>query len=605
MKTSLLSLIIVARTGLLCGLILCGCAGRRLLTSEAPVASATAGGEGNRTLLYERTYIYTPAGALTVRTHTILLVGSNGTETPLAVYDGSVERLTAFEARVVHADGSLEWYGMGDLGNHSLVTGRVIADASLRYVYPKRTPFPGDLIEAAYEHDFTLPGLGTLFTFDRSGSPPLVVRCVYQIPSHDTLQYRVLNDSLAPLVTRRDDVTEYAFTWNPPPEAAHRSVYAKSNDEPGVMAIDPRRGPSTWKEFGNWNYDLIASRFIPDERIIAEAKRVTQSASTDVEKMNAIAAYCQSSVRYEQVYLPRGEFIPNEAPRVLAKKFGDCKDYTCLIVTMARAVGLDAHPALCWRGRGYEICEDLPVDQFNHMIAHLHSGGKDYWYDGTNQGGTPGITSDDLVNARALILEKADSRLALIPESEENLFSVAGALHPGGASLAGDLTIRLTGQYAVAFQFYAKWENAGNMRSLLAAWLTRELSNRLTVTSLSWKSSGSAFEIRTGCSIPNSLVTIDRTTYLRFDKVFDSILPAEEPGTMGGVPFEYPRYARVAIGLDVPGLAAGSGTGPFRWDLNYTLPPGPFSPAERSAFPGQLRAVRARFEQTFKFPGKD
>jgi len=603
--TPLISPIVIARTGLLCGLLFSGCAGHRLLTSDPPVASATAGGEENRTLLYERTYIFTPAGALTVRTHTIQRVGSNGTDEPLAVYDGSVEKLTAFEARVVHADRSVEWYGIGDLGSHSLVTGRVIADASLRYVYPKRTPLTGDLIESACEHDFTLPGLGTIFTFGGSGLPPLSVRCIYRVPAPDRFQYHVLNDSLAPRVTGGEGVTEYAFTWDSPPEAARRSVYAKSNDEPGVMAIDPQRGPSTWKEFGNWNYGLIASRFIPDERIIAEAKRVTQSATTDVEKMNAIAEYCQSNVRYEQVYLPRGEFIPNEAPYVLAKKFGDCKDYTCLIVTMARAVGLDAHPALCWRGRGYEICEDLPVNQFNHMIAHLSSEGKNYWYDGTNQGGTPGITSDDLVNARALILEKTNSRLAWIPELEENLFSIAGVLHPRGASLAGDLTIRLTGQYAVAFQFYAKWENEGNMRSLLAAWLTRELSNRLTVTALSWKSTGSAFEIRTACSIPNSLVTIDRTSYLRFDKVFDNILPAEEPGTIRGVPFEYPRYARVAIGLDVPGLVAENGTGVFHWDLKYALPPGPFSPAERSAFPGQLRALRARFEQTFKFPGKD
>jgi hypothetical protein len=604
-KTPSISPIIIARTGVLCGLLFCGCAGHRLLTAEPPVASATAGGEENRTLLYECTYVFSPTGALTIRTHRIERVGSNGMEKPLTVYDGSMEKLTAFEARVVHSDKSLEWYDRGDLGNHSLVTGRAIADASLRYVYMKKTPRPGDLVEMAYEHDFTLPGLGTLFTFGESGAPPLTVRCVYEVPAPDILLYRVLNDSLVPQVTRKEDVTEYAFTWNSPGERTQRSLFSKSNDEPAVIAVDPQRGPATWKAFGDWYIDLIADRLIPDERITAEAKRVTQSATTDVEKMNAIAEYCQSNVRYEQVYLPRGEFIPNEAPRVLAKKFGDCKDYSCLIVSMARAIGLDAHPALCWRGRGYEVNEDLPVAQFNHMIAHFRSGGKDYWYDGTNLSGTPGITTDDLVNARALVVERGNSRMALIPESEENLFAVAGTLHARGTSLAGDLDIRLRGQYAVLFQFLAKWENEGNMRSYLASWLKHEIADRLTISALSWRSSGGTFEIQTICNIPNSLIAIDRTTYLRFDKVFDNLLPSEEPGAFRGAPYEYPRYARVAIGLDVPELTAEGGTGPFHYDLKYTLPPGPFSSEERAAFPGELRAVRARLEQTFKFPRKD
>jgi hypothetical protein len=603
-KTSI-NPIIVALTGSLYALLLNGCAGHRLLTSEPPTAHATPGGEENRTVLFERVFHFTPSGALTARTHTIVRVGSSGTEEVLDVVDGSVERLTAFEARVMHAGGSLEWYGRGDLGNYSLSNSRVIADVSLRFVLLKRAPRPGDLIEMAYEHDLALPGLGVLFTVGESGTSSDSVHCVFEVPVADTLLYRVLNDSLTLRVTRNGDVTEYAFTWAFSAKPRDRGVFSKSNDEPGVIAIDPARGPATWRAFGDWYIDLIGDRLRPDDRITAEAKRVTQSSASDVEKMNAIADYCQSTLRYEQVYLARGEFIPNGAPAVLAKRFGDCKDYTCLIVSMARALGLDAHPALCHRGRQFEVCEELPVSQFNHMVAHFRSAGKDYWYDGTNQSGIPGMTADDLVNTRALIVEKGNSRMSLIPESEVNLFSVQGTLHARDASLAGDLKIRLAGQYAVGLQFLSKAVNEGNMRSALVAWLKEGLADRLTVTRLRWKSTGGVFDIEATCDIPNSLVKIDRTTYVRFDKVFDNLLPSEEPGGIHGTPYEYPRYARVAIGLDVPELAAEDRTGSFHWDLKYTLPPGPFSPEERIAFPRQLHAVQARFAQTFKFPGKD
>jgi transglutaminase-like putative cysteine protease len=602
-KTSL-HCVFAALPGLLSLLLLNGCAGHRLLTTEPPAASATAGGEENRTLLYERIHRFTTDGALTIRTHTIVRVGSSGTEDLLDVFDNSVEKLTAFEARIIHADRSVDWYGKGDLGNYSLSNRRTIAEQSLRFVYIDRPPRSGDLIEIAYEHDLALPGLGTWFSTRWAGGSPVTVRCVFELPFPDTLLYRVLNDSLAPGVTRKDNVTEYAFTWNSPAAQKRRSVYAKSNDEPAVIAVDPARGPATWKALGDWYLDLMQDRFIPDEGVTAEARRVTQAAATDVEKMKAIAEFCQSKVRYEQVYLPRGEFIPNPAPRVLAKRFGDCKDYSCLIVSMARAVGLDAHPALCHRGRMFDVCEDLPVDQFNHMIAHYRSGGRDFWYDGTNQSGTPGTTTDDMVNARVLILEKGNSRMARIPESEENLFSVGGTLHAKGSSLAGQLDLTLAGQYAVLFQYYAKWENDGNMRSLLVSWLKRELADRLTVTGLSWTSAGGTFEIHAAGEIPNSVVTIDGTAYLRFDRVFDNLLPPDEPGAFSGIPFEYPRYARVAIGLDIPEFNGEGGKAPFHWEFRYAVAPGPFSPEERAAFPGSLHDVRTKFGQTFKFPGK-
>ncbi|HTR99346.1 MAG TPA: transglutaminase domain-containing protein, partial [Bacteroidota bacterium] len=454
--------------------ILSGCAGHHLITGDLPRPAAPREEGNNETLLFERAYRYAPNGAVTFRTHTIMRVGAHGTEEALTVYDGSVTRLTAYEARVARAGGSVEWYEKGDLANYALSNADVIAEESIKFVPLREVPRAGDVIETVAEHEMALPQLGINFSADETDRDADTVRCTVTLPPADTLRWVARNGLGAPAVARTGAATEYRFTC-PHVPPGKRSAYAKRNDAPCLLAVDPAVAPGSWAAFGDWYSALIEPRLAPDQDITDAARRHTRPDMTDLEKMNAIVQYCQSVVRYEQVYLRLGEFIPNQAATVLRRRYGDCKDYTCLILSMARVLGLDAQPALSHRGSRYEMCDALPVAQFNHMLVHFRSGGRDYWYDGTNQSGLPGIVADDLVNAEALVVDRGRSRMMTIPESPGNLCDVSGDLRPHGSALVGALTVGLSSQYAIRFLYTARLWNEGTMRSSLEEWLRSEL----------------------------------------------------------------------------------------------------------------------------------
>ena len=586
------------------GAILGGCAGHRLITGDPPLVTVPRDEGKNETLLFERQYRYAPSGALTLSTHTITRVGTHGTEEVLTVEDGSVMRLTGYEARVVRAGGAVEWYEKGDLANYALSNANVLAEESIRFVTLRDIPRAGDLIETVSEHEMALPQLGISFAADETDRDADTVRCVITIPPADTLRWFTLNGLGAPAVARIPAGTEYRFTC---PHAApgKRSVYAKRNDSPCLLAVDPAIAPASWTAFGDWYLSVIESRLAPDPDIADAARRHTRPEMTNLEKMNAIVQYCQSVVRYEQVYLRLGEFIPNQAAIVLRHRYGDCKDYTCLIVSMARALGLDAQPALCYRGSRHDVCDALPVAQFNHMLVHYRSGERDYWYDGTNQSGLPGIIADDLVNARALVVERGRSRMMVIPESPENLCAVTGDLRPRGSALEGVLTISLTSQYAIGFLYAARLWNEGQMRSSLEKWLRDEFAGRLLLRGIRWIPRPDAFVVEAACAIPDALVDVEGKTYVRFDRIFDRVLPGEDPGEHRGEPYAYPGYARMKFTICLSGLAGQGGNGAFRWDYGYTLDAGPYTPGTLPAFRDSLAGVRAQLACTYTITRKD
>jgi hypothetical protein len=572
--------------------VLSGCGGSRLLTNPPPVAVRTAGNEENDIQLFERHYRIDPVGRATVRTHSILRVGSEGTERNLAVFDGSMMRLTAYEARIVHADGSRESYDIGDLGSSTLSNDRVVAERSLRHVSVRQVPHPGDLIESVSEHELALPQLGISFSPGEAGNRVLHASCVIEFPRTDTLLTLIVNDTLgtSPSITRTEVSTLYRFVWDRFRSNENRHRFARRNDAPMLFAIFPSRGPKSWEEFGDWYLGVIAGKLWPDNQITAAAKGIVNEQISDREKMFAIARYCQSSIRYEQVYLEGGEMIPNEAALIFQHRYGDCKDYSTLMVVMARVVGLNPDLVLCWRGSGNAFCSALPVNQFNHMIVHFRSGDKDFWFDGTNPPEAIGVAADDMINGTALILEPGASRLATIGESPENLLSVSGTLNVRGDDLAGKVTIRLQGQYAVSFFTTRRWANPNVMNSSLLRWIQGSVASNVTVSDLVWRVEDAAFVVDVTCMFPNALWRVGGGQYVRFDRIFNKLLPQEEPGLDPDLAFYYPGYARVKVDVTIPEFLSLAGDGEFRWEDRFVLPVGPFDELSRADFLQKYRS---------------
>ena len=79
-----------------------------------------------------------------------------------------------------------------------------------------------------------------------------------------------------------------------------------------------------------------------------------------------------------------GSYEPTQPSAVFARRYGDCKDKSFLLLTMLRALKIEAYPVLVHTRRRQELAELQPSPiLFNHAIVQVNLGGQSYWLDST------------------------------------------------------------------------------------------------------------------------------------------------------------------------------------------------------------------------------
>jgi len=104
----------------------------------------------------------------------------------------------------------------------------------------------------------------------------------------------------------------------------------------------------------------------------------------------------QNKVRYVGIEVGKGGFFARDPALVVSQGFGDCKDKAVLLVTVLRALGLEADVALADLDRGYGLGNHIPSPMaFDHMIVRTVLNGQPAWMDptGSNEGGGLGTAA--------------------------------------------------------------------------------------------------------------------------------------------------------------------------------------------------------------------
>ncbi|MEX2116608.1 MAG: transglutaminase-like domain-containing protein [Bacteroidota bacterium] len=591
-------------------ILLVSCSTTLLLEKQALEELSLGPSENSETVFFTRHFTWAGTKSLEVKEHRVVRVGSHRAAAPevLTVYDGLATRLNHFEARLLRPDGSTELYGLSDLATSTLSSQSVIADWNIRYVPLKRYVPPGTLIETVSNHEMVLAALGASFALSDVGVRGQRINCVLTVPRGQTLLYQVFNDTVAPVIDTSAAGISYAFRWKTYEKDSKTWPFKKTNTLPEVLAslagssAEPADNQeSAWISFGNRYLDLVESKLRESNKLKALAEEITRGKSGDLEKINAIFEYCQKNIRYEQVYLAFGEIIPNDADLILERKYGDCKDYSLVIYLLARSIGLEPRLALCYRGRGVEVYPQIPVSQFNHMVVQFEHQGADHWFDGTNRTGIPGITTIDLLNARALVLERDSSRFITIQESPLNRLGISGTLVPSGSSLKGRLNVTLAAQYAIDFYTLDLYLNRAKMIESIVQWSRRHLHPDIEIKAVDWKRGDDQFQIVTDLTIPNCLTAVDSTRFTSPSRMFPSLFPEENPADRPDDVYFFPLYGKVDISVDVLRLKESSkGQSPLV-SFSFRLPPGPFSEDTRPNFLRLYKAAFSEFTKTLHF----
>lgn len=278
---------------------------------------------------------------------------------------------------------------------------------------------PGVVVEVEYTETETAPlfaaGRVGRFLLGQEDVPVAHSRAVFDFPAALPLRTNLmLLPNIKPVRTEAGGRVTLTYDVGPLDAIDAREPYLPPEDV-RFPIIEYSTGAS-WQSIAAEYGKIVDARASSPavESIVAPLIAGKKSAS---EKEAAILDYLDREVRYTGIEFGEAAIVPHDPAETLAKKYGDCKDKSTLLVAMLRAARIPAYVALL----NVEIRMDVPMDlpgmgMFDHAIVYV-PGKNPLWIDATDRYAQLGQLP--LGDQRRLALITSDATTALIrtPES--------------------------------------------------------------------------------------------------------------------------------------------------------------------------------------------
>ena len=125
----------------------------------------------------------------------------------------------------------------------------------------------------------------------------------------------------------------------------------------------------------------------PADPVAAEAAAIMKADATPIGRAERALEMVQQKIRYLAVGMNGGNYVPQKPERTWAVRYGDCKAKTLLLLSLLRAMKIDAEPVLANIGLGDLLPDRLPsAAAFNHVLVRATIDGQSLWLDGTGSG---------------------------------------------------------------------------------------------------------------------------------------------------------------------------------------------------------------------------
>ena len=266
------------------------------------------------------------------------------------------------------------------------------------------------------------------------------------------------------------------------------------------------------------------------EKLDALAADITRQCSTDLEKIDSVAAWVRENIRY--VAVEHGDYgiRPAAAADVLARRYGDCKGSAALIKALLKRSGIDAR--LVWIGTSDNIntrWSDLPsLMSGNHQIAAAMCGDSIIFIDGTVARAPAGYIPFTIRGQQAMIENGESCLLVDVPTASRtpDTEKLCGHFKIDAGDLHGSLSRTFTGtnRVAIANAYYDTTDrNRPALLNRLLAYPKKNLTSAATTYSLQ---SPSAQE----CVIASESVCDIGAVKQAGDRIFVDLRPIRYPG---------------------------------------------------------------------------
>jgi len=373
--------------------------------------------------------VLTPDGKHIYRYHALHLVlkeaGRKAGDLTLGFEEGR-SRQKVFFARSVAPDGRSQWLDPAALEVATPSQEAQFLDTRSR-ILSGRIPGAGvdAFVEYAYEYLNYNPDVPDYFfpSFYFQGDEPFLDSVIdVLVPKGRKLNWttpQMPESARTPTRSARGAYDVYRWEmhdvppYNPEPMMPHRSDIV-----PAVHCSPFFSWDELHKRTGGFQRDRVETT--PD--IVALAKKIVGDAKTDDEKLAAIYHWVQRNINYMSIKgsLSSG-WAGHPASETLRNGYGDCTDKAIVLASLAKAVGIEAYPAIVQTNDEGRAVTDIPVPDANHCISLVLPNGKPRFIDSTaTDHRYPYFRSDDhgvkaIINMTGQILDVP------VPPPEDNL----------------------------------------------------------------------------------------------------------------------------------------------------------------------------------------
>jgi hypothetical protein len=239
---------------------------------------------------------------------------------------------------------------------------------------------PGDVVEVAFRSWSAGPvggrGDPPFYRLDYAGAltthPILYNEDVLEYPPDRPIFSDVVNGK----ADRREEHDENGrhvvrYVWDRPPNVPDEPHAPPISEVVPVLVMSTFKD---WSAFRAWYADAVHGFTEPDAQVRELAARLTKGKTTRDEKLRALFDFVSDDIRYLN-YVSGEWWLPNRPQQLLARREGDCDDKAILLITLLRAVGIDAQEVMVQtrqtnqpsivRARG------VAIPLFDHGIAFL------------------------------------------------------------------------------------------------------------------------------------------------------------------------------------------------------------------------------------------
>jgi hypothetical protein len=254
------------------------------------------------------------------------------------------------------------------------------------------------------------------------------------------------------------------------------------------------QGDALWSKIGDWYTNLEA----PQSEGGSDIATAARSAAPDgdfMAKLDKIATFMQTQIRYVGVEIGIGGQQAHPAEQVFQKRYGDCKDKATLTIAMLDAVGIRATWVIVDDRRGV-IDPGAPSEYGDHMIAAIEipqgydnprlqavvtaKTGKRYLiFDPTNSYVAIGDMPDYEQGGYGLLLAGKDSQVVAFPVLNPALARTERTAKfelAADGTLKGDVTVQRTGEAAWVMRDETTVSSEKEQRELIEKSLQQDFS---------------------------------------------------------------------------------------------------------------------------------